>query len=43
MIITLDSVESTNRYCELLDLAEVEEFTCFRAIEQTAPFNRLTD
>lgn len=33
---TLDSVESTNRYCELLNLDEVEEFTCYRAIEQTA-------
>lgn len=35
-IIRLDSVESTNRYCELLDPAEVEEFTCFWALEQTA-------
>ena len=35
-IITLDSTESTNRYCELLDLAEVEEFSCYTALEQTA-------
>lgn len=35
-IICLDSVESTNRYCELLDPAEVEEFTCYWALEQTA-------
>jgi len=35
-IITLPAVDSTNRYCELLDLTEVEEFTCYRAVEQTA-------
>lgn len=35
-IITLASVESTNRYCEFLDLSEVEELTCYRALEQTA-------
>lgn len=35
-IIELDSVESTNRYCEFLDLTEVEELTCYCALEQTA-------
>ena len=35
-IIQLDSVESTNRYCELLDPDSIGEFTCYRAIEQTA-------
>ena len=35
-IIRLDSVESTNRYCEALDLAEVEDFTCYWALTQTA-------
>lgn len=35
MIVRLDSVESTNRYCEFLDLAEVEELTCYWAMEQT--------
>ena len=35
-IIKLDSVESTNKYCEVLDLAEVEDFTCYWALEQTA-------
>lgn len=29
-------MESTNKYCEALDLAEVEDFTCFWALEQTA-------
>lgn len=32
----LDSTESTNKYCEALDLAEVEDFTCYWALEQTA-------
>lgn len=32
----LDSVESTNRYCELLDLENVGEFTCYWAHRQTA-------
>ncbi len=32
----LDSVESTNKYCEALDLAEVEDFTCYWALAQTA-------
>ena len=32
----MDSVESTNKYCEVLDLAEVEDFTCYWALEQTA-------
>lgn len=31
-----DSLESTNKYCELLDLSEVGEFSVFWAIEQTA-------
>lgn len=32
----LDSVESTNKYCEALDLVQVEDFTCYWALEQTA-------
>ena len=32
----LASVPSTNRYCEALDLADVEDFTCYWALEQTA-------
>lgn len=32
----LDSVESTNKYCEALDLMQVGDFTCFWASEQTA-------
>ena len=32
----LDSTESTNKYCEAIDLAEVEDFTCYWALEQTA-------
>ena len=35
-IVKLDSTKSTNRYCEALDLAEVEDFTCYWALEQTA-------
>lgn len=35
-IIHLDTVDSTNRYCELLDLTQVEEFTIVCADEQTA-------
>ena len=35
-IIPFDSLDSTNRYCEVLDLAEVEDFTCYWALEQTA-------
>ncbi len=31
-----DSLESTNKYCEALDLAQVEDFTCYWALEQTA-------
>lgn len=31
-----DSLESTNKHCELLDLRKVEEFTCIWALEQTA-------
>ena len=29
-------MESTNKYCEALDLAEVEDFTCYWALAQTA-------
>ena len=32
----LDSTESTNRYCEALDLAAVGDFTCYWALAQTA-------
>ena len=32
----LGSVESTNKYCEALDLMQVGDFTCFWASEQTA-------
>jgi BirA family biotin operon repressor/biotin-[acetyl-CoA-carboxylase] ligase len=35
-IIQLGAVASTNRYCEALDLSEVEDFTCFWALTQTA-------
>lgn len=35
-IIHLESVDSTNRYCELLDLGKVGEFTIVCAEEQTA-------
>ncbi len=35
-IVRFDSLESTNKYCEALDLAEVEDFTCYWALEQTA-------
>lgn len=35
-ILSFDSLESTNRYCEALDLAQVEDFTCYWALEQTA-------
>ena len=31
-----DSLESTNKYCEALDLTQVEDFTCYWAMEQTA-------
>ena len=31
-----DSLPSTNKYCELLNLNEVEEFTCYCAHTQTA-------
>lgn len=36
MIVRLPSVDSTNRYCEALDLTAVEDFTCYWALEQTA-------
>ncbi len=35
-IVKLETVDSTNRYCEALDLTEVEDFTCYWALEQTA-------
>ncbi|MBQ7711069.1 MAG: biotin--[Bacteroidales bacterium] len=35
-LLQFDSLESTNKYCELLDLSEVEEFTVVWALEQTA-------
>ena len=35
-IVRLDSVESTNRYCEALDLSQVGDFTCYWALAQTA-------
>lgn len=35
-IIKFDSLESTNRYCEALDLSQVGDFTCFWALAQTA-------
>ena len=35
-LVRLDSVESTNKYCEALDLHQVEDFTCYWALEQTA-------
>ena len=35
-IIPFDSLESTNKYCEALDLAQVEDFTCYWALAQTA-------
>lgn len=35
-IVKLDSVESTNKYCEALPLDEVEDFTCYWALKQTA-------
>ena len=35
-IVRFDSLESTNKYCEALELAEVEDFTCYWALEQTA-------
>lgn len=34
-IVRFDSLESTNKYCELLDLNQVEEFTVVWAWEQT--------
>jgi BirA family biotin operon repressor/biotin-[acetyl-CoA-carboxylase] ligase len=36
VIHSFDSLESTNKYCEALDLTEVEDFTCYWALEQTA-------
>ena len=34
-VLRLPSVDSTNRYCEALDLASVGDFTCYWALEQT--------
>ena len=34
-IIRFNTLESTNKYCEALDLAQVEDFTCYWALEQT--------
>ena len=34
-ILRFDSLESTNKYCELLDLNQVEEFTVIWALSQT--------
>ena len=36
LLTTFDSLPSTNQYCELLDLNQVEEFAVFYAREQTA-------
>lgn len=36
MVVSLPKVDSTNRYCEALDLVQVEDFTCYWALEQTA-------
>lgn len=33
---SFDSLESTNKYCEALDLNEVGDFTCYWALGQTA-------
>lgn len=41
-IVRFDSLESTNKYCEALDLAEVEDFTCYWALEQTAGIGQRT-
>lgn len=41
-IVKIDSTESTNKYCEALDLAEVEDFTCYWALEQTAGIGQRT-
>ena len=35
-IVRFDSLESTNKYCEALDLTRVEDFTCYWALAQTA-------
>jgi BirA family biotin operon repressor/biotin-[acetyl-CoA-carboxylase] ligase len=35
-IVRFDSLESTNKYCEALDLTQVEDFTCYWALVQTA-------
>ena len=34
-IVKFDSLESTNKYCEALDLMQVEDFTCYWAMKQT--------
>lgn len=35
-VYTFDTLESTNRYCEALDLSQVGDFTCYWALGQTA-------
>ena len=35
-VLKYDSLESTNKYCEVLDLSQVEDFSCFWALEQTS-------
>ena len=35
-VLKFDSLESTNKYCEALDLTQVEDFTCYWALTQTA-------
>ena len=35
-VLKFDSLESTNKYCEALDLTQVEDFTCYWALEQNA-------
>ena len=35
-IVKINSLESTNKYCEALDLSTVGDFTCYWALEQTA-------
>lgn len=35
-VLKFDSLESTNKYCEALNLTQVEDFTCYWALEQNA-------
>ena len=41
-IVKFNSLESTNKYCEALDLMQVEDFTCYWALEQTAGIGQRT-